>query len=185
MPVGVLLAAGASHRFGGDKRLCRLADGTPMAVRCARTLRAVLPRVLAVVREADEAADQLSAAGLELVLCPVAAAGMGHSIACGVAASAEADGWLIALADMPWIRPDSMAAVAAALTAGAAAARPVYAGQHGHPVGFSATFGPALQGLHGDQGARKLLRTIALTEVPCSDPGVLRDLDHDSRLSTR
>ncbi|MBK5967537.1 MULTISPECIES: nucleotidyltransferase family protein [Thiorhodovibrio] len=177
MPVGVLLAAGSSQRFGSDKRLHRLPDGTPMAVQSARTLQRALPRVLAVVREADEVADRLAAEGLEVILCPAAINGMGHSIACGVAASADADGWLIALADMPWIQPQSITAVATALAEGAAIARPVYAGQQGHPVGFSAAFGPALQGLQGDQGARHLLRRAALTEVPCPDPGVLRDLD--------
>lgn len=183
MPVGLLLAAGRSQRFGTDKRLFRFPDNTPMAVKAARALRRALPSVLAVVRESDQAAMCLAAAGVELVLCPAAGDGMGHSIACGVAASDRADGWLIALADMPWIPPESIAAVASALAAGAAIARPVYAGRGGHPVGFSAAFGADLQRLRGDRGAQQLLRSAPITEVPCADPGVLQDVDRPHDLS--
>jgi molybdenum cofactor cytidylyltransferase len=102
---------------------------------------------------------------------------MGHSIACGVAASAEADGWLVALGDMPWVRPESIAAVAAALAQGAAVARPVYAGVAGHPVGFSAAYAEGLMALTGDLGARLLLRSTSVTELGVEDPGVVRDVD--------
>ncbi|MBK1618280.1 molybdopterin-guanine dinucleotide biosynthesis protein MobA [Lamprobacter modestohalophilus] len=184
MPVGLLLAAGESRRFGADKRLQLLADGTPMVLAAARALRSVLSGVLVVVREPGVVADRLAAEGLELVICPAASAGMGHSIACGVAASRDADGWLIALGDMPWVSARSIGAVADALAEGASVARPVYAGVAGHPVGFSAAFRAALLGLQGDQGARGLLRQAAVTEVPCADPGVLRDVDRPRDLES-
>ncbi|MEA3641168.1 MAG: nucleotidyltransferase family protein [Lamprobacter sp.] len=183
MPVGLLLAAGEGRRFGSDKRLQLLPDGTPMVVAAARPLRSVLSRVLAVVRAPGPVADRLAAEGLDVMICPAASAGMGHSIACGVAASRDADGWLIALGDMPWISASSIAVVAEALIAGARVVRPVHAGVAGHPVAFSASFGPALQRLQGDQGARGLLRQVAVTEVLCNDPGVLRDVDRPQDLS--
>ncbi|MBK5930725.1 nucleotidyltransferase family protein [Halochromatium salexigens] len=185
MPVGLLLAAGEGRRFGSDKRLHVLPDGTPMVVAAARPLRLALSRVLAVVREPGPVADRLAAEGVDVMICPAASAGMGHSIACGVAASRDADGWLIALGDMPWVSTRSIAAVAETLTAGASVARPVYEGVAGHPVAFSAAFGATLLGLQGDQGARGLLRQAAVTEVRCTDPGVLRDVDRprDLRLT--
>ena len=48
--VGLLLAAGQGRRFGGDKLLHPLADGTPMAVASARRLRSACPHSIAVLR---------------------------------------------------------------------------------------------------------------------------------------
>jgi molybdenum cofactor cytidylyltransferase len=71
MPItGILLAAGYSKRFGSDKLLYPLADGTPMAVAAAQKLYATVNPVLAVVRpESIELADLLSAEGLQIVNC--------------------------------------------------------------------------------------------------------------------
>lgn len=178
--VGVLLAAGASQRFGSDKRWHRLADGTPMALEAARRLRAACPDSVAVIRPGDdEVATLLVEAGLKVVVCPAAAHGMGHSLAAGIAASREAGGWLVALADMPAIAPLSYGIVLDALGAGAPLARTAHAGRQGHPVGFSARFLGELLALHGDQGGKAILdahRDI-LSICPVDDPGVLIDID--------
>ena len=50
-----------------------------------------------------------------MIECPRAQEGMGASLACGVMASPDASGWIVALADMPWIRPATIQSVAAAL----------------------------------------------------------------------
>ena len=47
---------------------------------------------------------------------------MGLSLACGVRASADAPGWVIALADMPYILPATIAALVRCLRRGAALA---------------------------------------------------------------
>ena len=49
----ILLAAGSGSRFGGDKLLHPLADGTPIGVQAARNLLAAAPDVIAVVRPGD------------------------------------------------------------------------------------------------------------------------------------
>jgi molybdenum cofactor cytidylyltransferase len=104
---------------------------------------------------------------------------MAATIACGVGATAGARGWLIALADMPWIRPTTIAAVAGAIRAGAPLAAPFYQGRRGHPVGFGAAFGKELCALHGDEGARSLIQCHAgeLGRLDCDDAGVLADID--------
>jgi molybdenum cofactor cytidylyltransferase len=178
--VGLLLAAGYGRRFGADKLLHLLPDGTPLAVASARTLRMACSRALAVLRPEQAAlAGLLAAEGLEVVICPEARDGMGHSLSAGVAASPDAAGWLVALADMPFIRPDSLSRVAAALLAGAPLAAPACAGQRGHPVGFAARWRSDLLALSGDEGARALLRAQGhlLQVVETDDPGVLRDVD--------
>ena len=71
-------------------------------------------------------------------------------------AAPDADGWLIALADMPFVRPETIRAVLAALAKGAAIAAPSYRGERGHPVGFARAFYEELSTLKGDAGAREL-----------------------------
>ena len=104
---------------------------------------------------------------------------MGRSIACGVQASAEADAWIIALADMPFIRKSTIHGVAGLLCDGAMLAAPLYAGRLGHPVGFSRSLGIALCGLKGDEGGRSIVaqHLNGLRLCPCSDPGIHWDID--------
>jgi molybdenum cofactor cytidylyltransferase len=179
-PAGVLLAAGTSSRFGSDKLLHPLADGTPIVLRSARTLLAALPRSVAVVRDRDGAvAQMLERAGLGIVECRSQPPGMGASIACGVSATRYADGWVIALADMPFVGPAAVEAVASALRAGAPLAAPWCRGRRGHPVGFADRFGHSLTGLTGDAGARGILdgHAAEVRRLPWEDEGVLRDID--------
>jgi molybdenum cofactor cytidylyltransferase len=105
---------------------------------------------------------------------------MGASLAWGVAQSRDADGWLIALADMAWIRPASICAVAAAVRSAGDIAAPFHAGRRGHPVAFGRDYGAELAALQGDQGARGLLLRHAerLKQMTVDDAGVLRDLDN-------
>ncbi|HET9699539.1 MAG TPA: nucleotidyltransferase family protein [Burkholderiales bacterium] len=185
---GVFLAAGRSSRFGADKLLHPLADGTPMAVAALRSLRAAVPAVVAVLRRDDDAlARLLEYEGARVSACPRAGEGMGASLAWGVAQAAGADGWLVALADMPFIRPPTVAGVARALERGAPIAAPVHAGRRGHPVGFAAALREELLALGGDQGARALLirHAAAVVAVECDDPGVLLDIDEPADLAAR
>ena len=177
---GILLAAGQGTRFGANKLLHPLKDGTPMAVASARHLKAALPRSIAVVADADsELAGYLAQEGLHIIENPRAAEGMGTSIACGVAASAEASGWVIALADMPRIPVAIIQAVTAGLEEGADIVAPDYQGQRGHPVGFAARHGPVLLQLRGDAGARSIIaaNSGSLQLIDTSDAGVIFDID--------
>lgn len=178
--VGILLAAGQSRRFGANKLLHRLDDGTPMVLSSARQLRAVLAETIAVVDETDsEVAGLLAQAGWQLIGNPRAREGMGTSIACGVAASRHANGWVIALGDMPYIPQTVIHAVVERLARGADIVAPVYRGQRGHPVGFSARHAAQLMHLHADTGARGILAahrdSLELIEV--QDRRVLMDID--------
>ncbi|ENO96844.1 NTP transferase domain-containing protein [Thauera phenylacetica] len=184
--VGVLLAAGAGSRFGGGKLVARLADGRGVAeTACAHLLPAV-DRVVAVIPAQPGALeDALRAAGAEVVRCDTAAPGMGVSIACGVSASADAAGWLVALGDMPLIPSSQHRLVADALRAGADIVAPVCQGRRGHPVGFAARFGDELRALEGDEGARAVLARHrgALLELAVDDDAGWQDIDTPSDLA--
>ncbi|MGA9033500.1 MAG: nucleotidyltransferase family protein [Sulfuricaulis sp.] len=183
--VGVLLAAGHGKRFGSHKLLARLPNGTAIGVAAARNLIDTLPDCVAVLRPGEEIlASLLAAEGLRIVVNPNADGGMGTSLACGVAA-AEANGWLIALADMPAIQPATIQAVAEAIAAGAELAAPLFHGERGHPIGFARHFRAALTALDGDRGGRDILaqysKELRLIEV--EDPGVLVDIDREDDIT--
>lgn len=184
--VGLLLAAGSATRFGSDKLRHALPHGVAIAVQAARHLKAAVPRVIAVVRPAaDETARALAAEGCEVVVCEKAAEGMGASLACGARAAGAADGYLVALGDMPFVRPSTIAAVRDALAAGAALAAPYWRAKRGHPVGLAGSFRAELEALSGDEGAKRLLDAHAarLVKVPVGDPGAIRDIDRPSDLA--
>ena len=186
--VGILLAAGSGSRFGSDKLLHPLADGTPMGLAAARRLRPVCDRVLAVVRpDSDVLPEWLAAEGFELIISAASRQGMGHSLAAGVRAAPDAAGWLIALADMPFIAAASYDRVATALRYGGSIVVPEYQGRRGHPVGFARQWGKPLSTLTGDEGARRIVTAFPDAVVRCDvdDPGIVRDVDQTADLMDR
>ncbi len=178
--VGILLAAGFSTRFGANKLLARLPDGDPVAARSARALKAALPRAIAVVRPGVPALEQaLIAEGLEVLVCPRAADGMGASLAHAVRALGHAPvgGFVVALADMPFIHIDSIRAVAAGVVQARRPLAPAFKGERGHPVGLPALYRHELATLSADQGARDIIRRDGIDALELDDPGVVRDID--------
>jgi molybdenum cofactor cytidylyltransferase len=183
----VLLAAGAGRRFGGDKLLAALPDGTPVGVAAARNLLSAALPVTAVVRPEDRRlAALLAAEGVAVALCPQAHLGMAHSLACALAADPAAPGWLIALGDMPRIRPATISAIAAALHNAEGIVIPFHHGQRGNPVAIGAAYRAELLGLTGDVGARALFERHArhIVRLEVDDPGVLADVDTRQDLQT-
>lgn len=180
--VGILLAAGRGARFdpsGGRSKLMQpLQGGELLAVAAARNLLAAVSEVLAVVRpDADALATRLRSLGCAVTACPDAEQGMGASLAHAVSVAAEADGWVIALADMPRVQPATIAALLAAIRAGADIAIPTHNGRRGNPVAFDRTHLLRLLQSQGDQGARSLLKAFPVTEVVVPDDGIFFDID--------
>jgi molybdenum cofactor cytidylyltransferase len=183
---GILLAAGAGKRFGGGKLKQVLPNGLAICVASARNLAAAVDHVVAVVRPGDQATHDLlnGEPGIKIVICERAEEGMGHSLAAAVTASTTDTHWVIALGDMPLIKPQTIRAVADAIEQGAAFAMPQYQGQRGHPVGIHSRFRNDLLALEGDAGARAIIASqrneVQLIDV--DDPGVLVDVDTVSDL---
>lgn len=178
--VVVLLAAGASQRFGADKLIQPLASGLPVAVQACQNLMAATDEVLAILRPGNERlATLLRAEGANVAYCIDAWQGMGATLASGIRHRPTADGWIIALADMPWINPQTIRGVADALRAGATIAAPCLQGRRGHPVGFANTLAAELTTLNGDQGAKAIINAYPdqLTLIDSNDLGILQDID--------
>ena len=181
----LVLAAGASRRFGSDKRLHPI-HGQPMLARSLALYREVLGDVAAVVRPGEPAiAALVAAADCRVVEAADAALGMAHSLAAGVAAMRHADGLLIGLADMPFVRPNTLRALVAAMQHHPTRiVRPAHNGEPGNPVGFPTSRFDALTRLEGDAGARHMLAGCApdVFTVRVDDVGVLRDVDRASEV---
>jgi molybdenum cofactor cytidylyltransferase len=186
----IVLAAGASRRFGTDKLLCQfeLNESTlPLIVHSLKPWLKVFGQVTVVVqpdtrdfcRDVEHALADEEVAGIRWVECRNAAHGMASSLVCGVAANIAAAGWMIGLADMPSVPQTAISHVRNAIEAGALLAAPFYDGKRGHPVGFSAAYGDELLALQGDTGARSLLERDAalLQRVAIEDRGILIDID--------
>jgi molybdenum cofactor cytidylyltransferase len=155
-------------------------------VQAARHLKLELDRVVAVVRPGStELSKALQSEGCEVLICENAAEGMGASLACAARAAAEANGYVVALGDMPFVRRTTIAAVRDALAGGAVLVAPYFRARRGHPVGISSTLREQLLVLKGDEGAKKLLATHEreLVKIPVGDPGVIRDIDRPEDLA--
>lgn len=193
LPVGILLAAGQSKRFGANKLLHPVLNDTPMLIASAQTLASVLPGSIVVInQELMPHTAQLEALGLKVVINENYEKGMGSSISCGVRAS-ENDSehipehkraWLISLADMPYIKPETILLLAEKMRDGADIVAPVFEQQRGHPVGFSRRYLDELTALDEDVGARNIINNHQdnIELVPVSDEGVLKDIDYASEL---
>lgn len=180
--VGILLAAGKGSRFdptgAQDKLQQPLAHGGLVAASAAKNLLAVLPMVIAVVRpRSEQLASALQALGCEVTVCPTADDGMAASLVHALSHLREAQGWVIALADMPYVRPATIRSLADAVRRGAQIAAPVYQGRRGNPVAFGRVHLDALLQLRGDEGARRLLQAFPVVEITVDDPGVVQDID--------
>jgi molybdenum cofactor cytidylyltransferase len=190
-PIGVIvLAAGQGCRFrqeAGAEKDKLVADCTGREGAVHSMIEQVLvnlpgsleKRVLVTTDDRPQVSRMAQAYGCEIVL--IESTGMGDSIAAGVAACPQLSGWLIVLGDMPFILPSSIERVVAGI-ADDAVSVPVHQGEYGHPVGFGRSFGPALQALSGDRGAKALFAQARVVEVAVDDPGVLWDVDVPEKL---
>src|SRR5690606_5046456 len=130
----------------------RLESGETVITCSARKLRAAVDQMVIVhgPRSVESWAQtcELDAAQIS---CPQAVAGMGASLKADVLRVVPpTTGWMIALADTPFIDPLTDQSVVEALHGGAALVRPRYANQPGQPVA-----------VHND----KLANLIALDDV--------------------
>lgn len=188
----VLLAAGQSRRFGSDKLLHVLSyqgEAKPLIMHTLKPWLEVFSQVNVVIR-ADNIAllDLLNQSSLSsrltLITAEEAHKGMAASLVTGIEANQQADGWLIGLADMPFIDSTVIRASRQALEAGAEITRPEFDGHPGHPVGFAARFYPELVKLNGDKGARELIAASAesVITIPSQNHGIHKDIDLKAQL---
>ena len=165
LPTVIVLAAGKGERF-------KASGATQDKLQSLLCGQAVREHVLAAVRVSGLPWHVVERTHTAHLTNP----GMGDSIACGVAATPDAYGWLILPADLPLIQPQTLLAVAEALQQHAVVV-PRYAGQQGHPVGFAPLCREALRQLTGDQGARAVVTQHTPCHLDVDDEGCVLDVD--------
>lgn len=162
----VVMAAGMSRRFGGDKLLADV-GGKPMLCRTLESLpREVFARILAVVRrqEVQRLCEDLGVPALRY-------GGGAHSmtIRLGMERMMDLDGCLFLPGDQPLCRRESIRALADAFEAEPdRVCRLAWDGSGGSPVIFPKRLFPELLGLTGEQGgmaAARRERDICLVQA--------------------
>ena len=178
MIAGVVLAAGAGTRFGGRKQLALL-DGRPLLEHALAAMAAapVGRWVVVLGADADEIHSGVNLHGATPVVCRDWEEGQAASLRAGVAAVRDAAAIVVTLGDQPWIDTRAIASVIASRAEGFHAVRATYGGTPGHPVLIERELFPALRALRGDSGARDVLRTASVRDVPCDGLGDPRDVD--------
>jgi molybdenum cofactor cytidylyltransferase len=190
----LVLAAGAATRFGRPKQLAEL-DGLPMLEHSLRTITAApVGRVVVVLgSSADEIARGVDLHGADPIVCARWEEGQSASLACGLAELADCEAVVVTLGDQPRVSADAIRRVIAARstpvgadaprgTGGAAAVRATYKGEPGHPVLLERDLFEALRDVSGDKGARNLLLSVPVLDVPCDDLGGGEDVDTPAQL---
>ena len=182
MIAGLVLAAGAATRFGGAKQLAEL-DGRPLLEHALRAMTsAPVDRVIVVLGSgADEIVAGVDLHGADPLVCPRWEKGQAASLACGLAELAEADAVVVTLGDQPRMSPEAIRRVISSRD-GAAAVRATYGGEPGHPVLLESELFEPLRNVTGDLGARNLLMSVQVLDVPCDDLGGGEDVDTPAEL---
>lgn len=180
----VILAAGKSTRFGAENKLLHEINGrSVLAATLEPLLQLDLGEIVVVVgHEESVVRAALPGEDIRTVVAREFSLGMGHSIAAGIASlSSLTKAAFVVLGDMPWVPGTVYRDLMESLNhhANADACVPVHDGRWGNPVLFRATAFPALRALHGDRGAKKVLKdgTLSVREVPCARPEIFADLD--------
>ena len=177
-----MLAAGAATRFGAPKQLADL-DGVPLLEHALRTMTAApVGRVVVVLGSgADEVAAGVDLHGADPVVCGRWEEGQSASLACGLAELAGCEAVVVTLGDQPRLSPAAIRRVISSRN-DAAAVRATYNGNPGHPVLLERSLFEQLRNVSGDWGARNLLLSVQVLDVPCDDLGGGDDVDTPAEL---
>jgi molybdenum cofactor cytidylyltransferase len=174
----IVLAAGASQRLGQPKQLLRLA-GVSLVRHAAAAALATSPDETVVVVGAIDLSAALRGLPVRLAHCANWNEGLAASLRTGIAALSErCDAALVILCDQPALTATHLATLVAQWRAHpqhAVCTR--YAEVRGVPAVLPRAWFTALKGLHGDHGARELLRDASATVIEIEAEALARDID--------
>jgi molybdenum cofactor cytidylyltransferase len=174
---GLILAAGAGTRFGDKPKQLAELEGRPLLDHAIAAQCAVveLERVVVVLgAHADQILSRVEFMRADPVICERWEDGQAASLRCGIehlTDGAHVNKVIVTLGDQPRIRPELIAR----FIEEPPGTRATYDGRPGHPVVLGPVQMRAIARLHGDRGARELLRGGATIE--CGRLSSARDVD--------
>ena len=177
---GVILAGGASRRFGRTKQILDYRGRPFVRVVAETALAAGLSPVLVVTgADAQRVEEALSQVPVTCLRNRDWASGQSSSVRAGVLAlPAEVGAAVFLLADQPQVTQDVVRALVEAHARGSPPiVVPTVDGRRANPVLFDrATFRDLLS-LSGDVGGRQLFANHSVEDLPWPDPDLLLDVD--------
>jgi molybdenum cofactor cytidylyltransferase len=174
----VIPSAGFSRRMGEDKLLLPLGGERLVAAALRHAVSAGTRPILVLApgSRIPEALGDLGVLGAPAIAVnPDPGRGMLSSIKAGLLL-VESEAFFVAPADMPFLSPESFAAVAKAAK-GAGPVFPRFRGELGHPVLIPASLRQEILGLPPEAKLRNFLLGKAPTFVEVDDDGILFDVD--------
>ena len=178
----ILLAAGASRRMGRPKQLLKFGRGTMLEEAIEPLLRSRVREVLVVLgHRADEIRRSIAMLPVRVAINSDPDRGMLSSVQCGVmAASADADAFLVALGDQPFLCAHVIDALIRAFKdSHRGIVVPVWMGRRGHPIILDARYASCILGMGQAGTLRDVVRAHAddVLEVSVGTEDILRDMD--------
>ena len=183
----IVLAAGASKRFGGDKRKAKINEEFSVLSKTIANVANLVNSVLVVLRVDDqsfkkELQTQVHSPNVYYFLAPDSALGMGHSLSNAMTAQDDLTAAMIVLGDMPFVNRESLKLLISTYTAHADSAPivlPTLQGKFGHPVIFDRAYFEEMSQLKGDRGAKPIIdaHKDKILTIELEDLGIIRDID--------
>jgi len=177
----LILAAGASSRFGSAKQLL-MQRGQPLLQNCIDKANALMPGQVYVVLGANRELIEPAISGAAVMVNDNWADGLGSSIAQGVRGlDRDYDAVCILLADQVAVTSEHLTQLVDAYyhnrDSGDRMVAAVYAGKRGVPALFPATLFQQLTELSGDSGAKQLLNQPDREIIEIDLPAAALDID--------
>ena len=177
----ILLAAGNSDRFKGNKLLTKVND-KPMYMNVVEKILKLDFRFnkIILVTQYEEIKAELIEQPIQVVMNKNSELGISHSIKLGISDDMEADAYMFMVCDQPFILLESMEKlIDRFMKSNKGMACVQYEGKLGNPTIFSRKYTKELLSLNGDVGGKSIIKKHLddLEKVEISHKVELMDID--------